>query len=169
VGKGKKQPAARYVPTPGKTPVAVEQRDTNAMKPAWRLARMEMKDLYGWHEITADDLRTVQQRLQSFETMTWNEILVLGRKQNHPIAIGELCSDAQKRIEELQLARTGVCPSPPSRCGTPDAMYASRFDPARSRKHRSRSSLRRTAMSSTSTIATSSMTSWSEARVSISG
>jgi hypothetical protein len=49
--------------------------------------------------------------MQNFETMTWHEILKAsgGRSNgnnNHEIPISDLCSDARKRLEELNLDDT---------------------------------------------------------------
>lgn len=32
--------------------------------------------------------------------MTWNEILVKGKKRNHSVAITQLCAQAQKRLRD---------------------------------------------------------------------
>jgi len=62
---------------------------------------MEFVDPFGWHTLNAASLGYVRSGLVNFESMTWNEILVQGRKQNHLIAIGELSKAARDRLNVL--------------------------------------------------------------------
>ena len=54
----------------------------------------------GPHTFDAAKLEHIRQRLASFETMTWKQII--GR-DNHPIHTGDICAGAQKRLEALQI------------------------------------------------------------------
>ncbi len=56
---------------------------------------------YGWHEITPEELRMVRDRLSNFESMTWSEILVQGRKQHHTVKLHKLSNAARQRLEEI--------------------------------------------------------------------
>ena len=62
---------------------------------------MEFVDPFGWHSVDAARLRYIQERLGQFERMTWNEILIQGKKQNHSIPISRLCKLAQDRLAVL--------------------------------------------------------------------
>ena len=62
---------------------------------------MELVDLFGWHSIDGLKIRTVREKLGNFESMTWNEILVKGRKRNHTGSVAKLCTAAQKRLREI--------------------------------------------------------------------
>jgi len=62
-----------------------------------------MVDPYGWHEVGSTKLQEIQQKLSSFEAMTWNEILVTAKKQNHSVPCEDLCKKAQDRLAELRL------------------------------------------------------------------
>ncbi len=69
---------------------------------------MELVDPFGWHGVDAETLLSIRQKLAHFETMTWNEILVTGKKRNHSIAVEDLCLQAQHRLEEVGLALDDV-------------------------------------------------------------
>ena len=72
-------------------------------KPAWRISLLEMCDPYGWQEITRDKLAEIRTKLSSFESLTWNDILVVQGKRNHAIPKDRLSPEAQKRLDELRL------------------------------------------------------------------
>ena len=63
---------------------------------------MELVDPFGWHEIDSEKIRVVREKLGHFETMTWNEILIAGKKRNHTVLVDRLCAQARKRIREVQ-------------------------------------------------------------------
>jgi hypothetical protein len=65
---------------------------------------MEVKDVFGWHKIDEKGLLFVREKLASFESMTWSEILVKAKKQNHAVAISLICKEARKRLEETCMA-----------------------------------------------------------------
>jgi ABC-type arginine transport system ATPase subunit len=50
-----------------------------------------------------DTLLEIRQKLVGFESMTWHEILVRGKKRNHSIPLNQLERKAQKRLEDLRL------------------------------------------------------------------
>ncbi len=62
---------------------------------------MEWVDPYGWHALGAKGIRYVYMKLCCFEKMTWHEILVAARKQNHLVDTKDLSKDAQERLERL--------------------------------------------------------------------
>jgi hypothetical protein len=96
--KGKKrQPKEGATPSGIKQPRAVEPPSYMDRKAAWRLRRVQMADPYGWHQLKHEQLIYVQEKLSAFESMTWNEIFVDSKKQNHDIAVSELrCGHARR-------------------------------------------------------------------------
>ena len=103
MGKPKK-PTSKFDPTPSKKPKAPADPSSYwHLKPSWRISILEMRDPFGWHEIGQETLDRIRNRLVGFESMTWQEILVSGRKQNHSIRVYRLCTEAQKRLGELNL------------------------------------------------------------------
>jgi hypothetical protein len=67
------------------------------LNPSWRVASMELVDPYGWHLIDGQTLLYIREKLAYFKTMTWREILVRAKKQNHSISVGDLSPEAQQR------------------------------------------------------------------------
>jgi len=63
---------------------------------------LEIEDPFGWHKIDEPTLHKIRERLQNFETMTWGEILLQGRKNHHFIRTSDLCPEARNRLEELK-------------------------------------------------------------------
>ena len=64
---------------------------------------MELVDPFGWHQLDGVTLLYIRERLAHFESMTWGEILVGAKKQNHSIAVHKLSPAAQKRLAALKL------------------------------------------------------------------
>lgn len=62
---------------------------------------MELVDPFGWHKVDGPKIKYVREKLGHFESMTWNEILVAGRKRNHSVPVEKLCPTAQKRLRDL--------------------------------------------------------------------
>ena len=78
--------------------------DPGKQNPSWRLHRLEVAEPFGcWHEIDRSKLLWIRKKLSDFESMTWNEILVYGRDQNHPVRVDKLLPGARKRLTELRL------------------------------------------------------------------
>jgi len=60
-----------------------------------------MADPYGWHELTPEQVAYVREKLGLFESMTWNEIFVVAKKQNHDIPVAGLrCPHARKWMKD---------------------------------------------------------------------
>ncbi len=58
---------------------------------------------YGWRQVASTEaLVEIWDRLIWFESMTWREILVSSRKQNHRVGIHKLCPEAQARLEDIE-------------------------------------------------------------------
>jgi hypothetical protein len=64
---------------------------------------MEMRDPFGWHEISKEKLTEIRSKLAAFENSTWSEILVGSSKQNHPIPVSDLEPEAQQRLRDLRM------------------------------------------------------------------
>ena len=64
---------------------------------------MELVDPFGWHKLDGATLTYIRERLALFETMTWSEILVRAKKQNHSIKVSSICGSAQQRLEAQSL------------------------------------------------------------------
>lgn len=71
--------------------------------PAWRISKMEVGDPFGWHILDENEIQFVRDKLKEFESMTWDQILVKAKKQNHSIPIDNLIKDAQNRLTEIKL------------------------------------------------------------------
>ena len=48
-------------------------------------------------------MQEIQQKLASFEALTWNEILIQGKKQNHLVRRRDLCKAAQDHLVHVRL------------------------------------------------------------------
>jgi hypothetical protein len=64
---------------------------------------MEFVDPFGWHVADTAVIHFIRTKLSNFETMTWSDITIKAKKQNHTVAAGMLCARAQKRLKDLKL------------------------------------------------------------------
>ena len=64
---------------------------------------MEFVDPFGWHVVSAQVMHFIREKLSNFETMTWGNIVVESKKQNHTVSIGQLSPLAKKRLKDLKL------------------------------------------------------------------
>lgn len=64
---------------------------------------MEFVDPFGWHIVDANVMQFIRSKLANFETMTWDDIILKAKKQNHTVALNQLCPQAQKRLKDLHL------------------------------------------------------------------
>lgn len=64
---------------------------------------MELVDPFGWHGMSGENLLSVREKLASFESMTWSEILVRGKKFHHSISVSDITVEAQNRLEAAGL------------------------------------------------------------------
>lgn len=98
-----KQARTAATPTPAHRTPAAHAPSFNNDTPSWRISKIEMADPFGWHEIDGDKLADVRGKLAQFEAMTWNEILVAGKKQNHSITVADLSKEARERLHVIGL------------------------------------------------------------------
>lgn len=98
----KKKVKSKHSPLLTKAPKAtVNPNDFYSQRPAWRVAHVQMVSPFGWHEVGADTLTDIRTHLASFESMTWKEILVDSKKQNHAVKLYRLCGQAQRALENI--------------------------------------------------------------------
>lgn len=64
---------------------------------------MAMLERFGWHKLDASKLREVRAKLGQFETMTWSEILLDSKKQNHLVEIEKIIPPAQTWLERNKI------------------------------------------------------------------
>ncbi len=88
---------------PEKHPAVEAKSDYLAHRPSWRLSRLETTGPFGWHRLEPTQIEFLRARLASFEALSWNEILVRDRDNNHFIELSSLSKQAQYRLQELQI------------------------------------------------------------------
>ena len=104
MGKIKKQAViAQPLQIPKEAKYRQEDTSTNHTPISWRVTRLQLVDPFGWHTLSHAKLLDVLAKLAEFEKLTWNEILVERQKQNHSVQVTQLCSEAQKRLAEINL------------------------------------------------------------------
>jgi hypothetical protein len=62
---------------------------------------MEFVDPFGWHILDANGVNEIREKLANFETMTWKEILLDAKKQNHNVSVDKLIKEDQDRLFEI--------------------------------------------------------------------
>lgn len=106
MAKGNNHPKVKVAPITNKNPKIASPLQSQSYldkNPAWRIAKMEVVHPFGWHTLDADELQFVREKLKEFESMTWSQILVVAKKQNHSVSIDDLIKEAQKRLTEINL------------------------------------------------------------------
>jgi hypothetical protein len=53
--------------------------------------------------LTPEVMHFIRSKLKQFETMTWSDITLKAKHQNHTVAISDLCGRARARLKELKL------------------------------------------------------------------
>jgi hypothetical protein len=96
-----KLPAAGKPVEVSKEPRLTAGEDPMRANPAWRVSTLEMAAPFGWHKIEFEKLEDVRRKLGNFESMTWNQILVVANRRNHAVSVDRLCKTAQDRLEEI--------------------------------------------------------------------
>lgn len=75
------------------------------MNPSWRLASCDVDPSISWSfyedRLAHDFWETIFPKLQNFERMTWREIFLGAKKQNHAIDVSKLNKSARDRFAEL--------------------------------------------------------------------
>ena len=101
MARNDKNPTFSAIVSGVKTPtIAAESINYMHLKAAWRIRHIQMVTPYGWQEISSEKLVHIQGKLSLFESMTWREIFVDSKKQNHPIDVCDFkCPNARKWME----------------------------------------------------------------------
>lgn len=83
--------------------IASDPEAYRRQNPSWRVGLLQLVEPFGWHEASQGELRSVHERLSSFESMTWGEILFSPRANhhNHLIPTQRICAEAQQRLEAI--------------------------------------------------------------------
>jgi hypothetical protein len=110
--KDKHKGPKHQVPSTAKTASQPEKRprvgqnvdDFWGSHPVWSFARLDFyAEVGGWAKLDPDDRDELLERFRQWEKMTWKEILVDGRKQNHAIFVYKCCDKSKERLEHLKL------------------------------------------------------------------
>lgn len=100
MGSGKnKKPKIKTEPSNSKQPkMASGPSSFYKLKPVWRISDLEMEGPYGWHKIDIQTFEHIRAKLSDFESMTWNQILMDGKKQHHSISPEQITKAAKERL-----------------------------------------------------------------------
>lgn len=66
------------------------------------LRKLDFEGPFGWGRASAEDFCAALKRLRELEGLAWREILNHQGRNNHPIQVSRLTSDAQDRLRELR-------------------------------------------------------------------
>lgn len=101
--KVKVEPSIRKQPKVASGPSSFNDR-----KAAWRISHLEMEAPYGWQEVDLKTFAFIRSKLAAFESMTWNQIIVEGKKHHHSIPVDEIVKSARERLEAINQDDTDV-------------------------------------------------------------
>ena len=98
-----KKPRASLIPDPRKVPrVGIDPIQWQAMSPAWRVARMEVRNRFGWHLADGPTLLAIREKLAQFETMTWRDIIQRCNGHHHYISdLDKILAPARERLNAI--------------------------------------------------------------------
>lgn len=97
-----KKAKVKTLPSIEKQPrVASAPTSFHSRKAAWRISHLEMEAPYGWHEIDFKTFLHIREKLAGFESMTWSQILIDGKKYHHSTSVDKLIKPARDRLEEI--------------------------------------------------------------------
>jgi hypothetical protein len=106
---GRKNPA-KNVPAAAATagrpklaPRVQETVDFSGSHPTWSFANLDLYGPFGWSLLAAEMLEQLLDRLRAWESMTWHQIKMEGRKRNHSIKVADCSKLAQQRLVEIKL------------------------------------------------------------------
>ncbi len=103
MAKSKDPKAAKQLYVEKKPKIAIDPDVFYEQSPSWRIRRIKMVDPHGWHVLDSSTVGYIREKLSSFETMTWSQILVVAKKHNHLIAVSEICREAQEHLAEINM------------------------------------------------------------------
>jgi hypothetical protein len=94
---GTKTPKTSFDVSGKKVPKSAEGVNYLELKASWRVNKIQTVEPYGWHGLNFDQFNYIKEKLSNFETMTWGEIFVGAKKQNHSIPVAQLrCEHARR-------------------------------------------------------------------------
>jgi hypothetical protein len=94
-------PKLGATPRDEKRPKTGVETSFHDMHPCWRFHKVDWEHPFVKGEVTGERLREWFDRLCEFEKMTWNEILVVAKKQNHNVNVEDLDKAARDRLEKV--------------------------------------------------------------------
>ncbi len=65
------------------------------------LRRLDLDGPFGWCHSTREHFEAALRRLRELEGLSWQEILVQQKKQNHRMERAAISSEAQERLEQI--------------------------------------------------------------------
>jgi hypothetical protein len=85
-----------------KSPRTVVSGEYHHLHPSWRVSLLRMMTPYGWHEVPSEKVREIREKLSSFESMSWGEILTRSNGKHHEVAVGRIDSGARLCLDETR-------------------------------------------------------------------
>ena len=67
----------------------------------WRLSYIDLEGPFGWSRLQRPLLSDIVGKLKQIEARTWNELVVVSKKQNHAVPVRNMIPEARKRLEGL--------------------------------------------------------------------
>jgi len=95
---GKTPREAGGVLPPGKKPRSVAGEDYLRSSPVWSFALLDASGPFGWKQLKPGEFEELLERVRGWESMKWSEILIQGKRHNHPIKIGSFSKLARDRL-----------------------------------------------------------------------
>lgn len=96
-----KEVKIEYNPQTKKSPKGAPDTSYNNENISWHISLLEMVDPFGWHKLDRERVNYILEKLGYFESLTWNEILIERKKQNHAVPIDQICKEARQRLIEI--------------------------------------------------------------------
>ena len=80
--------------------------------PSWSFSSCDIDETIPWsfckNRLINDFWDIIFQKLREFESMTWGQIFINGKKQNHSIILSELNKCARDRLNELHIEAEAI-------------------------------------------------------------
>jgi len=96
----RKRPCIKKAPILEKKPRGIKKAEkANIEKVSWHLRVIDRDGPFGWDNVDCKEtIWEIIEKLSKFEKLMWPEIL---NRNNHPIHISRLCSEAKRRLKEI--------------------------------------------------------------------
>ena len=100
-GRNQRKPKAKQIPSHKNIRKSVDPSDFFKKEASWAVRRLDRNGQWGWDSVSLGEFyQAIHPKLRDFESMTWQEIISGG---SHNIEVYKLITDAQKRLEVLNL------------------------------------------------------------------